>query len=84
MCALVALLLGGAAPARAQFVLEDAFPKVAKLGPAHAQGAVIWNHGKPPYRGADGDMLPFYLDRLREAGWTSSVSSATGAATIWC
>jgi dienelactone hydrolase len=66
---LVALLLCGAAPAHAQFVLEDAFPSIAKLGPAHAQGAVIWNHGKPPSRGADGDMLPFYLDRLRAAGW---------------
>jgi pimeloyl-ACP methyl ester carboxylesterase len=70
VCALAALLLlGGTAPARAQFVLEDAFPAVAKLGPARAQGAVIWNHGKPPFRGADGDMLPFYLDKLRQAGW---------------
>ena len=67
--ALVALLLWGAAPARAQFNLEPAYPDRAPLGPARALGAVIWNHGKPPFRGADGDMLPFYLDRLRDAGW---------------
>jgi hypothetical protein len=67
--ALVALLLWGAAPARAQFNLEPAFPERALLGPGRALGAVIWNHGKPPFRGADGDMLPFYLDRLRDAGW---------------
>jgi len=70
VCALVALLMvWGGAPARAQFVLEPAFPERAALGPEHALGAVIWNHGKPPTRGADGDMLPFYLDRLRDAGW---------------
>jgi len=69
VCAVVALLLWGAAPARAQFVLEPAFPDQAPLGPTHALGAVIWNHGKPPFRGADGDVLPFYLDNLRAAGW---------------
>src|SRR5258706_11689227 len=68
VCALVALL-GFTAPAHAQFVLEDAYPDAKPAGPARALGAVIWNHGKPPYRGADGDMLPFYLDRLRDAGW---------------
>src|SRR5262249_60776829 len=68
VCALVALL-GFAAPAHAQFVLEDAYPSSKPAGPTRALGAVIWNHGKPPYRGADGDMLPFYLDRLKDAGW---------------
>lgn len=68
VCALVALV-ALAAPARAQFVLESAFPKTPALGPTRALGAVVWNHGKPPYRGADGDMLPFYVDRLRDAGW---------------
>jgi hypothetical protein len=68
-CALVALLVAFAGPAQAQFVLEDAYPAAKMLGPGRAVGAVIWNHGKPPYRGADGDMLPFYLDRLRDAGW---------------
>src|SRR3954462_12075472 len=69
VCALLALLAVVPAPARAQFALEPAFPAAPLLGPTRAPGAVIWNHGKPPYRGADGDMLPFYLDRLREAGW---------------
>jgi len=69
VCALVVLLLWGIAPASAQFTLEPAFPDRAPLGPTRALGAVIWNHGKPPFRGADGDMLPFYLDRLRDAGW---------------
>jgi pimeloyl-ACP methyl ester carboxylesterase len=68
-CALVALLLAFARPAHAQFVLQDAYPAAKMAGPGRALGAVIWNHGKPPFRGADGDMLPFYLDRLREAGW---------------
>jgi hypothetical protein len=66
---LIALLLWGAAPARAQFVLEPAFPDRALRGPTRALGAVIWNHGKPQARGADADVLPFYLDRLRDAGW---------------
>jgi len=66
---LVVLLLWGAAPARAQFDLEPAFPDRAPLGPARALGAVIWSHGKAQLRGADGDVLPFYLDRLRDAGW---------------
>jgi pimeloyl-ACP methyl ester carboxylesterase len=65
----VALVLAFARPAAAQFVLEDAYPAAKMAGPARALGAVIWNHGKPPYRGADGDMLPFYVDRLRDAGW---------------
>jgi pimeloyl-ACP methyl ester carboxylesterase len=69
LCAVLALLAVWPAPAHAQFVLEPAYSAVKPLGPARAQGAVIWNHGKPPYRGADGDMLPFYLDRLRDAGW---------------
>lgn len=69
VCAIVALLLWGSAPAHAQFTLDSAFPGRAPLGPTHALGAVIWNHGKPPFRGADGDVLPFYLDRLRDAGW---------------
>lgn len=68
-CVLLALLAVAPAPAHAQFVLEPAFSNAPLIGPTRAPGAVIWNHGKPPYRGADGDMLPFYLDRLREAGW---------------
>jgi len=76
VCALVALAalvpFAGAradAYADAQFVLHAAYPHTKTRGPGHALGAVIWNHGKPPFRGADGDMLPFYLDRLRDAGW---------------
>lgn len=69
LLAMVVLLLWGAAPARAQFDLEPAFPERAPLGPARALGAVIWNPGKAQFRGADGDVLPFYLDRLRDAGW---------------
>src|SRR6516162_9435769 len=68
VCALVALL-ALARPAHAQFVLEDAYSGAKPVGPARAVGAVVWNHGKPPFRGADGDMLPFYIDRLRDAGW---------------
>jgi hypothetical protein len=80
VCALVAVLaLVPLAGARAEmhadghadthFVLHAAYPHTKILGPGRALGAVIWNHGKPPFRGADGDMLPFYLDRLRDAGW---------------
>lgn len=69
LCALAVLLAIAPVPARAQFVLEHVTDTARLLGPHRAQGAVIWNHGKPPYRGADGDMLPFYLDRLRDAGW---------------
>src|SRR3954466_14591711 len=59
----------GAPQAAAQFVLEEAYQKTPLRGPDRALGAVIWNHGKPPYKGSEGDMLPFYLDWLREAGW---------------
>src|SRR5581483_1729780 len=69
VCALVLVVLAGAAPAPTQFVLEKAYPSRPLLGPGRALGAVIWNHGKPPFRGADGDVLPFYLDRLHDAGW---------------
>ncbi len=67
-CVLVALL-ALSRPAHAQFVLHEAYPGTQTLGAGHAQGAIVWNHGKPPFRGADGEMLPFYLDRLRDAGW---------------
>jgi hypothetical protein len=79
VCALVALV-ALAVPAHAQFVLESAYPKTPSLGPSRALGAVVWNHGKPPYRGADGDMLPFYLDRLRDAygAWISLLVAASG------
>src|SRR5260221_12201901 len=66
--AVVAFLIFYVPQANAQFVLLDAY-QTPKLGPERAKGAVIWNHGKPPLRGADGDMLPFYLDHLRDAGW---------------
>src|SRR5260221_7405673 len=66
--AVVAFLIFYVPQANAQFVLLDAY-QTPKLGPERAKGAIIWNHGKPPLRGADGDMLPFYLDRLRDAGW---------------
>jgi pimeloyl-ACP methyl ester carboxylesterase len=51
------------------FKLEHAYPDRPMQGPTAAKGAVIWNHGRGVAPAAKSDMLPFYVDDLRTAGW---------------
>src|SRR5260221_169935 len=69
LCLGLVVGFSGTRAAHAQYVLSQAYTNNHLAGPAVAQGAVIWNHGKPPSRGSGHDMLPFYVDALRDTGW---------------
>lgn len=56
-------------PSPAGFERRVAYPDRPLLGPAQAKGAVIWSHGRSATPDPEPAMLPFYLDRLRDAGW---------------
>lgn len=75
LCRLAAFLLAGtfaillALPAEAQYALKPGFPASAQLGPAHAKGAVIWNHGKAAAVDLSKGPIDAYMAVLRDAGW---------------
>ncbi len=48
--------------------LVPAYPEAPLMGPAAAKGAIIYNHGYDYDEDTSGEP-PFFLDRVREAGW---------------
>lgn len=50
-------------------VLRPGYTDGEAIGPQRAVGAVIWSHGRGTTAPMKADMLPFYLDALRQAGW---------------
>jgi dienelactone hydrolase len=65
----VALCILGGAPARAQLWLDPANPARPMLGPAKAEGAVIWSHGRSIDSEDSTAPTPPYMAALRDGGW---------------
>jgi dienelactone hydrolase len=69
--AIILALSLSAAPgaAHAQIWLAEAFPEQGTIGPAKADGAVIWSHGRSVDSEDSEVEIPPYMDRLRSGGW---------------
>lgn len=64
--AATALLVPAAA---AQIWLAPAFPETRPRGPAAAEGAVIWSHGRSIFEEDSAAPSPLYLMPLQQNGW---------------
>jgi dienelactone hydrolase len=49
--------------------LDPATPELAMLGPAAAEGAVVWSHGRSIHSEDSLSPTPYYMARLQEGGW---------------
>lgn len=65
----LAAALFAAPAARAQNWLAPAYPNQPMLGPAKAQGAVIWSHGRSVDSEDSTAPTPPYMALLRDGGW---------------